>query len=209
MSEPRPVPIRFLSAVILTGGESRRMGRDKALLPMPDGRPLVRWVADRLATFCDPVFAVDPSPERLTQTGIRAVPDRIRGRGPLAGLVTGLEMSPHRLALVVGCDMPFVEEAVVRLLLDRIDDLDAAVPVIAGRLQPLGAIYATSLLERAIRLVEERPAGLHELLAEARIRRVTEAELRTVDPTLASFANLNTPTDLAGAVAHASGRALP
>lgn len=181
---------------VLTGGASRRMGRDKALLELPDGRPMAAWVVERLAWVCDPVLAIDPTPERLAPLGAMLVTDEVPGHGPLGGLVAALARSPRRHVFLVGCDMPLVEPALVTGLVGRIGDRDAAVPVLGGRWQPLGALYSTALLERARRLLAHGPRGLHELLAGARVRWVAEDELRELDPALASFTNVNAPGDL-------------
>ncbi len=198
--EPPP-PTAAVCGAVLTGGSSRRMGRDKALLTLPDGRPMAAWVVERLARVCDPVLAIDPAPERLAPLRAMPIADEIPGRGPLGGLVAALAHSSSRPVFLIGCDMPLVEPALVTGLAERLGDHDAVVPVLGERWQPLGALYSASLLERARRLLETGPRGLHELLAAARVRWVHERELRELDPALASFTNVNAPGDLDALVA--------
>lgn len=193
---PRPPRDAPVCGAVLTGGASHRMGRDKALLELPDGRPMAAWVVERLARACDPVLVIDPAPERLAALGALLIADELPGQGPLGGLVAALARSPRSHVFLAGCDMPLVEPALVAGLRERIGDHDAAVPVLAGRWQPLGALYAVTLLDPARRLLEGGPRGLRELLASARVRWVYEPELRDLDPALASFTNVNAPADL-------------
>ncbi len=182
--------------VVLTGGRSRRMGRDKALLAMADGRSMAAWVIERLARACDPVFAIDPAPERLAALGVTALADDGGARGPLGGLVTALAHAPKPWVFLVGCDMPRIRPELIGALMAKSAGVDAVVPIVGERRQTLAALYAVRVAPVARDVLASGPRGLKDLLAAVRVRWVAEDELRELDPTLESFANVNTPEDL-------------
>jgi molybdopterin-guanine dinucleotide biosynthesis protein A len=136
---------------------------------------------------------------------LEVIGDRLSGRGPLAGLAVALEWATGAGAarlLALACDMPYVDGAVVDLILLRARDrsADLAVPVIGGRPEPLCACYGPGLLD----LVERELAGGRLALAALgaaardaglRVEEIAEAELRTLDPNLLSLTNLNRPSD--------------
>ncbi|EKP95634.1 molybdenum cofactor guanylyltransferase [Thermaerobacter subterraneus] len=209
--EVRPLPTTGVkkagplpaAGVILAGGLSRRMGRDKALLPTPDG-PLIVHLASILASFCAQVLVVDRPPGRYGGLGLPLVLDRYPGRGPLAGLHAGLEAMAYPYGLFVACDMPGLTPAVGRFLLGEAlaaaaagDPPDAVVPLRDGRPEPLLAVYSRCLAPRARRRLEQGGGPLRSLLDEPdlRVLWVTEDRLRQIDPALSSLTNLNTPDD--------------
>ena len=102
----------MLSLVIQAGGQSRRMGQDKALLPFL-GRPLVSRVIDRLASLADEVLVTTNQPEAYAFLGLPLLPDLKPGRGALGGLYTAVASAGSPLVAVVACDMPFVSPEVI------------------------------------------------------------------------------------------------
>ena len=202
---PQPARALPVTGLVLAGGESRRMGRDKALLPTARG-PLLLHVARTLATTCAEVLVVDRPPGRYRHLGLPVVLDRLPGRGPLVGLHAGLEAMRHAYGLVVACDMPGLTPAVARFLVQRALEaerrgtpVDAVVPLRRGRPEPLLAVYARRLAPVAEALLEQGRPPLRALLAApgVRVAWVDEAELRTIDPDLRCLVNLNTPADWA------------
>jgi molybdopterin-guanine dinucleotide biosynthesis protein A len=186
-----------MAGVVLCGGASVRMGRDKAFLEI-GGRPLYAVLAESLASVADPVFLASGVTGRLGQTGgFQEISDVTPGRGPLAGIAAALLASPHPLTAVVAVDMPFASPAVLRLMASVHGGEDAVVPVTADGEQPLHAVYhrsARPALEHA--LAEGRLAVRHALRS-LRVRRVTEEEWRSVAPDDRFALNLNRPEDLA------------
>ncbi|ADU51573.1 molybdopterin-guanine dinucleotide biosynthesis protein A [Thermaerobacter marianensis DSM 12885] len=201
-SAAAPLPA---SGIILAGGESRRMGRDKAMLPTAQG-PLLLHVARTLAATCAEVLVVDRPPGRYRHLGLPLVLDRFPGRGPLAGLHAGLEAMTYPYGLVVACDMPGLAPAVARFLVEqalaaerRGSPVDAVVPLRNGRPEPLLAVYARRLAPVAEALLEQGSRPLRALLEAPGVRViwVDEADLRQVDPDLRSLVNVNTPAEWA------------
>ena len=139
---------------MLTGGRSTRMGRDKALIEV-DGRALASIAADALrAGGAGEVFAVGGDADALEGLGLRVVPDRWPGEGPLGGIVTALDAARCEVAVVVACDLPYVTGEAVRAVVGALVGHDVAVPLVGGRSQHLLAAWnrATALepLRRAM-----------------------------------------------------------
>ncbi|MCC6737712.1 MAG: molybdenum cofactor guanylyltransferase [Planctomycetia bacterium] len=138
------------AAVVLCGGRSERMGRDKALLDW-GGKPLVAHVASRLSpAFEEVVLSGDPS--RYGRLGWRCIADR-GGAGPLAGLCAAFLALPHAALFLVACDMPRIDAASAVALWPHLRSRDAAVPLAAHGPEPLHAFYARRVLPAAARLL--------------------------------------------------------
>jgi len=181
------------SLVILAGGLSRRMGRDKAALPAGDGT-LIEHLARRLAPVVDETIVAGGS-GRHNLPGVTTVDDHYPGVGPLAGIHAGLVMARSPLVWVVGCDLPDVDPGLAALLCGLAGDVDAVVPRIDSEPQGVCAVYDRALAPRIDRLLAAGERRVKMLLAASNVRYVTPEELRAVDPELRSFHNINTPAD--------------
>jgi molybdopterin-guanine dinucleotide biosynthesis protein A len=181
-----------VSGVILAGGTSRRMGRDKAFLLLA-GLPMIEAFSQRLRAVVDEVIIVADDTQRYSPFTDRCVPDVYPGIGTLGGIHAGLLAASHELALVVGCDMPFLNPDVLAWLVDAAGGVD----LIAFRhrlgMEPLHAVYRKSCLpavEGAIRSGERCAFAFHD---QIRVRYMSPAEIPSLDPGLGSFYNVNTP----------------
>jgi len=186
-----------VGGVILAGGESRRMGRNKALLPV-DGGTLIEVVVSRLRDVCSDILLVTNTPELYRHLGLRMVPDALRGRHALIGIYTGL-LHTAGAAFVCGCDMPFLSPALIRHMAELADGFDAVVPRNEGRFEPLHAVYTRACLGPMRRSAEAHESSTAFLRA-VRMRAVEVEEIRRFDPDLRSFVNLNTAEDYARAL---------
>jgi len=193
-----------VGGIVLCGGESRRMGRPKAWLPFGN-EVLLQRVVRILGQVVDPIVVVAAPGQELPPLAapVAIVHDAQKGRGPLEGLAAGLERlatSGVDAAFVSSTDAPFLQPALVRLVIDCLGGHLAAVPFADGRHQPLAAAYRTAALPAIQRLLGQgrlRPVFLFD---EVATRLIDEAELRTVDPDLGSLRNLNTPADYTAAL---------
>lgn len=194
---PKPAPV-FASGLVLAGGRSRRFGQDKALLRLGSETLLERTI-HTLLTVTREIVVVGPRTGLVFPARVRAVPDEQPGAGPLVALLTGLRACRHPLAMVVSCDLPFLNPALMALLLDAAQDSDAVVPRVGGRLEPLHAVYSKKCIPALNALVESgarEAVGLVESGALEHVKIVPEEDLSAVDPGLLSFFNLNTQDDL-------------
>jgi molybdopterin-guanine dinucleotide biosynthesis protein A len=185
--------------VVLAGGRSRRMGRDKASLPW-SGTTLVHRAVDVLSENCSEV--VIAGPEELARPGLETVTDRYPGCGPLAGLHSGLERAAGRPIFALACDMPFVDAKLVCHLMALADGGGGAwVASGEGGTQPLCGIYAASgrrVAER--RLQEGRLSVLGFFAAVAGVAVPITAELDVYRPEL--LLNINRPKQLRRALGY-------
>jgi molybdopterin-guanine dinucleotide biosynthesis protein A len=205
------------SAIVLAGGESRRMGRPKAALPF-GGRTILERIIDELRRdFDDLIVAAAPiEGEPFDIAGllgadrrVRLIRDDGRFQGPAGALARGLRAARHEIAFACSCDLPLIRGDVALALCGMTAAHDAAIPEVGGRLQPLYAAYrrrSRAAIERGIGVGERR---LTALVAALDIYRVSEAELLPLDPGLASFLNVNTPEDYVRASRAASAAAGP
>lgn len=189
------------SGLVLAGGLSTRMGRDKGLLEIA-GRPLVVWVLDRLREIVEET-AVATSPANdaayraAVPAGTRCVPDETPNLGPLGGWRTGLAALRGEYVAVAPCDTPFYAPAIGRLLFGRAQGHDGAVPRIGKWFEPLHGVFRRARLQEAVdRTLASGLSRPVHTFAHLEIVQVLEDDLRTVDPDLASFWNANTPEEL-------------
>lgn len=190
-----------LTIVIQAGGESRRMGRDKALVPFL-GRPLIARLAERLGPIADELLVTTNRPDAFGFLGLPLFPDPRPGRGALGGLHAALRAARHEAVAVVACDMPFASAALLRFqagLLES-EQADVVLPRGADGLEPLHAVYrrvtCLPLVEAAL------DSGQWKVIAwfdQARVRVLSAAEVAAHDPRGLAFVNVNTPEELAQA----------
>jgi molybdopterin-guanine dinucleotide biosynthesis protein A len=187
-----------VSGVILAGGASRRMGQDKAFLEV-GGQPLIAIVAERLRAVTSEVIVAANDTARYAAFGDRCVPDVYPGVGTLGGIHAGLRAAAHDLVLVVACDMPFLNPDLLAWFVDTAGKTngggraDLIVLKHEDGVEPLHAVYRRSCLpaiEATIRTGERCAFAFYDQIV---VRYVSPAEIATLDPTLRSFRNLNTP----------------
>lgn len=191
-----------MGGIILCGGHSRRMGQPKAWLPW--GKEfLLSSMVRRLSTMVQPVVVVAAAGQALPPLPPETllVCDRQPDEGPLRGLATGLEVFlAEEIVYATACDAPFLRPDFVRTLWNCLADFDAVVPQIANRWYPLSAVYRVGVLPIVELLLGQGVRRMQDLLAALKVRPVTEAECRAVDPDLLSLRNLNSPEDYADAL---------
>lgn len=208
------------TGIVLCGGRSTRMGRDKASLPFGDETLLAR-VVRLVGESVDHVIVVardgqdlgDGRPaadqgggnpflvhQSATREGglglpvqVTVIRDPVDDLGPLAALALGLQASTTELNFVTACDMPLIRPAVIRRLLTLLGDADACVPVDGEHVMVLCAVYRRSLAAAAGQLVAAGQLRVRTLLEGATTRRVDTALFRDIDPQLDSFFSCDTP----------------
>lgn len=195
-----------VTAAILAGGLSRRMGADKSSVVL-GGRPLISWVLDHARTVSQDVLVVCRSLEQALAwraepalAGVRLVVDQVPDRGPLGGVVTALIETRGTHVLVLAVDAPFAVPAVTRRLIDLGPRAPVIVPRWDGQLHPLHALYARDACRAHLQAELNRGhLKLVRAIDALQPHVVSEAELRALDPEGRSFFNLNSPEDLAQA----------
>ena len=201
-----PQPEFTISVIILAGGESRRLGRDKSLLEL-DGQPLIARTVHTLTALSDDLVVVTNNATRYQGLALpaRYVPDEERGMGSLMGLYSGLKAIQHSHALAVACDMPFLNLPLLRYMLPLAQNYDVVIPKLGDFLEPLHALYGRACLPPMARLLAQGRRQILAFFPEVRTHYVAEAEIDRYDPLHLSFVNVNTPEEWARAQALLSG----
>jgi len=186
---------RRIAGFILAGGESSRMGRDKALLDL-GGVPLIVRTARLVESVAGPPIAVG-NPDAYRPLGLRAIADDWPVAGPLGGIATALRASDAPWALVVACDLPYLTQAWLEYLIARTlaSEADAVVPMNERGAEPLCATYHKSC-ESIIRTVIDRGTRkVTDALNDFRVEWIECAEWKAFDSDGLLFKNMNSPED--------------
>jgi molybdopterin-guanine dinucleotide biosynthesis protein A len=186
----------LISAVILAGGQSRRLGIDKSLLEV-EGQPLLDRTVQTLATLSDDLVVVTNEAARYRSLDLRVrfVPDDQRGMGALMGVYSGLRAARHGYALAVACDMPFLSLPLLRYMATLTEGYDVVIPRLTGLVEPLHSIYGKACLPFMAELLDQSRRKITSFFPQVRVRYVEDQELATFDPSHLSFVNVNTPED--------------
>jgi molybdopterin-guanine dinucleotide biosynthesis protein A len=187
------------SAVVLVGGEARRAdGQEKYFFTF-DGRTFIERITESLSCITDEIILVARDPAQCSRflhlSNVRCITDIRKGIGPIGGLHAGARSAQGDLIFVAACDMPCVNTAVAAHLFDRIGTYDAAIPCWNREMyEPLHAVYHKSALLSYLECHES--LSLRAMVRNLNALYVPVEELRTFDPSLATFSNINRPGDL-------------
>ena len=186
-----------ITGVILAGGASRRMGRSKALLPLGNRR-MIEWIVLALDTLFDEIIVVTHHPQSMLMLeNVRFVQDAVKtdDRNSLVGLYTGLLHASNDTIFVVPCDMPMLNRSVIEHMISVLDGEDVRVPLMGKHFQPLHAFYRKNCLPHMRRYLVECRYKVVNFYEDVLVRTVDEKALRTYDPELLSFMNVNNQED--------------
>jgi molybdopterin-guanine dinucleotide biosynthesis protein A len=190
------------SGIILAGGSSSRMGKNKALLSIPGNQAVtfIEYLVSLLEEFCSETLIVARDEAHVRDyvfPGVRVTFDETPGIGPLMGVYSGLSAINTTHALVVAVDLPCVQPALLSFLLSQLLPTDTLlVPLVHNIPQVLLALYPRSILPIVREQLLQGRHDLRCLLKVAPVQFVEEAQLRQSDPQLRSFMNINTPEEL-------------
>ena len=191
--------MRQVSGIVLAGGMSRRLGRNKALEPL-GGAPLISRVLARLSEVTDQSVVVVNDARRQAELPLppdaRVAIDMYPGGGSLGGIYTGLRAADGEWGLVVACDMPFLNLKLMERMLSLRDGYDAVVPVLDGRPEPTHALYSKACLPHMHARLDADDLKIARFFEDVRVNYMTEGDIETLDPDRLSFFNVNTQDDL-------------
>ena len=194
------------TAIIMAGGQSQRMGCDKAMLVLGEDTLLQRVVSVVQPMFSRVVVSVR---EYRSDINFPQVCDAFPDSGPLAGICAGLEQSGTPWVFAVATDMPFLQPVLIEFLARQRATYQAVVPVVDGHVQPLAAFYSVSALPVMRKTLSGNGRrSIRGVLEQLNVLYVAESELLAADPDLRSFVDLDTPQDLAALQQRASGRVM-
>lgn len=187
-----------LTAFVLAGGGSSRMGRDKAFLKL-GARTLLELAVEMAGTVAEEVRIVAPQERFLTVA--RTIEDIYPGCGPLGGIHAALSRTSTELNLILAVDLPFVEPNFLSYLVAQASQTAAlvTVPQTADGWQPLCAVYRREFGPLAEKALQRKRNKIDALFVPADTRAISEAEMQRMGFSVQMFRNLNTPAEFARA----------
>jgi len=185
-----------ITGVLLTGGESRRMGRNKAFLEI-DGKLLIERNLEVLRKVCSEVVISSREEEPYHRYG-DVVVDVKEGKGPLGGIYSVMLQAQYDHLFLAACDLPFLHEDAIRFLYHEFKDADALVPYVTGRMHPLHAFYHKRLLPLVEEKISSDKLRMTDVLSECRTRILKAEKCSDSDQRQLlerSVLNVNTPDE--------------
>ena len=182
------------TGIILAGGESRRMGSDKSLLPL-DGERFIERSFQLMASLFEEVLIVTNSPTLYTDIPCRKVPDLHRSKGALAGIHSGLHHATEPQIFVVACDMPFLAPELIRHLCRENHAADVHIPRSHHGLEPLHACYTKACLPAMEAVLQKDGRRIVDFFSAVTVTELPAEKWKRFDPEGLSFRNINTPQD--------------
>jgi len=197
-----------VGAILLAGGESSRLGVDKAWLKI-EGETLLQRAVSNLDFLESEIVIVTaggrPLPEVKSTSKLKEVEDVAFGRGPLRGIYTGLTYSTCQYNFTSACDMPLVNKNLVKHMIDQALGYDIVIPQLGEYYEPLHAVYSRSCLETIEDLLTNGELKIDKMLARLKVNYVQQEEVDRFDPRHLSFFNINRPADVEEAAALLKG----
>lgn len=193
-----PTPV---SIAILAGGESRRMGQDKGMLPLL-GIPLVERVILQVEGLSDMLMLVTNQQDEYRRFNIPMCADMYPRMGPLGGLSTALNCATYDYVLLLSCDMPFISVPLLEYMFELSLGWDAVVPRLgeSKRAEPLRAVYSKSCIGPISSALNAGRRRMVSFFDSVKVRYIEMDEIERFDPSAGTFFNINTPDDLAAAI---------
>ncbi len=185
------------TGIILAGGSGKRLGgRNKAFLEFK-GRTFIEHLISTFGRLFGRTLIVTNTPEMYSGLGVRVVQDLIPRKGAIQGLITGLFYAPTKWSFVAACDTPLLQDDFISLVMDAVEPGDRVVlPRTPDGLQPLTAAYHKSCQTPLTRMAQQGERSFRALYMEVKTREIEPGRIMKADPSLLSFININTPSDL-------------
>ena len=188
-----------ISCIVLAGGKGLRLGRSK-ILETIDNTSLLQRALSNLSFLDSDIIIVNatkqPLPHFIGYPKQRIVADTYPEKGPLGGIYTGLMTSDSFYNLVVASDMPFLNQALLRHMIQLSNGFDLVVPRLGNMVEPLHAVYSKGCLAPIERMLKQGNLSVNQLFTLVRVRYVEAEEIDRFDPEHLSFFNINTEADL-------------
>jgi len=190
-----------ISGIILAGGRSSRLGKDK-VFEVIGKETLIERAVRQLAELDELDELIVVTSERVAplldafRLRARIVKDVHIGQGPMGGLHAGLLAAGNDYSLVVACDLPFLNQDLLRYMIGLRRGYDMVVPRVSGMIEPLHAVYSKSCLPAIERRLNEGRSMVYSLLEGVRVRFVEQEEVEKFDPKRLSFFNINSTADV-------------
>ena len=188
-----------ISFIVLAGGKSIRLGRDKVNEIIGD-KSLLQWVISGISFYNTEIIIVtakkEPVPADIGYSRIRMTGDIFPGKGSLGGIYSGVAVSESFYNFIVGCDMPFLNRSLLSYMMEISAGFDLVLPRLGTIVEPLHAIYTKNCLVHMENLLKKGELQILKFFPDVKIRYVEKEEIERFDPRLLSFFNINTEEQL-------------
>jgi molybdopterin-guanine dinucleotide biosynthesis protein A len=184
-----------MTGIILSGGKSVRMGRNKAFIPV-NGEKIIDRTIRIFSDIFDEIILVTNSPLEYLDYDLKIVTDLIKGKSALGGIYTGLFHAAYDNAFVAACDMPFLNGAFIKYMTENTGSNDIVVPSPPDGLQPLHAIYSKRCIPHIKNLIEKDKLKIAGFYKKSKTLLIPPDVLHTFDPEGRMFLNVNTREDI-------------
>ena len=198
------------TGIILSGGKSNRMGKNKSLLSFPN-KPLIEILINKLVALFNELIIVTNKPSPYVQElgkptfyskyEIKVVEDVFPDCGPLGGIYTGLLTSQNKYSFIAACDMPFLNVELIKSMINNVAGWDIIIPRLNNRALPnkgyetLHAIYSKTCMEYIEKQLKQNNLKIIDFFPQVKIKEITEDIIKQFDPRLLSFFNINSDAD--------------
>ena len=190
--------INKLTVAIMAGGQSSRMGTDKSFV-LFEGRPMIEVVIDAVAGLGDETLLITNKPDEYAHLHLPMVSDVYPDHGSLGGIFTAVHAATHPHTLIVACDMPWLNRPLLEHMATLRETADVIVPRWEKYPEPLHAIYSKACLAPIEAKLKEKRLKITGFFGQVAVRFVEREEIERFDGNGRSFANINSPDDLAEA----------
>jgi molybdopterin-guanine dinucleotide biosynthesis protein A len=184
-----------MTAVVIAGGQSRRIGVDKAFVEI-GGRYLIERVLDVIVPLFSHIFINSNMSIAYQELGFPVITDIERNKGALGGIYTGLAHAKTEYVFCVACDMPLLNQDLIRHMTENVNGFDALIPKTPDGFHPLHAIYSKCCMTGIEELLQQNTLKISKLFPKIRSRHMTEEQIAHFDPNFESFLNVNTWQDV-------------
>ena len=184
-------------AAIIAGGDNSRYPIPKGLIEVKGKRIIEVQLQCFAALGLDAVISTN-SPEHYGFTGARLIADSVKRAGPMSGIVSVFDATGEDEILVTACDMPFIMPEMIEYIISHKGG-QATVPYPLGEPEPMLALYGISAAEVMRKRIEQDKTSMRRMLGDIEVKRISDEEIKNIDPARESFININTPQDFEAA----------
>jgi molybdopterin-guanine dinucleotide biosynthesis protein A len=188
----------MITTAIMAGGKSSRMGRDKSFV-LVDGRPLIERIVEKVTGLGEELILITNKPDEYAHLGLPMFGDVYLDQGSLGGIFTAVHYASYPHTLVAACDMPWLNRPLLEYMLTLRETADVVVPRWADYPEPLHAVYSKVCLRPIEAKLQAGKLKITGFYDEVKVHYLDREAIARFDPEGRSFANLNTPDELAAA----------
>ena len=186
----------FGSAVVLAGGKSSRMGFDKSTMVLQNKKLIESTIKKLDSLFDDIIISVDGLEKTSECNHDKIVVDKVKGVGPLGGMISALEMAQSDRLFVIPCDMPVIDTKYISFMMKYMDDNEIILSEKNGYFEPFPGFYSKSLIPRIDELINQNRRSIRAIFECSRTKVISESEWKKLGFSEEIFTNLNTTQDV-------------